>query len=226
MNDISFTSRFQFVNAKGFENFRRGAYIDFRTNSDLTALDMINMKIVEKAMGTKIKHPRLDVVKADEFFTEEVRTCSAGGVVDTKTGEAAGFHAYDSLDNLNKVEDILENLFGRVPNANRAFIVGSKDLHCAEISIPMFKAIYEGIAKRIKNVTVFREHTLPYSETDFHYASKNDTWTIHSMYRPLTDIKQYDVTTKEELNKCFKEIKLANGDVLVFPEDKLKKIIM
>ena len=217
MDNVSFTSKFQWVDAKKFDNFRRGAYVDFRAENNLTALDMINLKNIEKMTGGKIKHPRLDVVKADEFYTEEVRTCSAGGVVNTKTGEAAGFHAYDSLFTLEKVDDILENLFGYVPNADRVFIVGSKELHCgAEFSRPIFKALYDGIARRVKNVTVLREHTLPYSETDFHYSANNDTWTIHSMFRPLTDIKQFDVLSREDVDKCFKEVKIADGDEFIF----------
>ena len=218
MNDVSFTSRINFVDRKTFDNFRKGAYVDFRVNNDITALDMKILKAVEKLTAGKIQHPRLDVLKADEFFTEEVRTCTAGGVINTKTEEAAGYHVYDSLDNLEKVDDILDNIFGRVENPDRAFIIGSKKLVCSIYSRPIFQKIYEGITKRVPNVTVLREHTLPFSETNFHYSLKNDTLTIQSMFRPLTGIKEFDVSSKEELEKCFKEVKLANGDFLTFGE--------
>lgn len=218
MDNVSFTSRINFVDRKAFDNFRRGTYIDFRADNELTALDMIKMKAIDKLSGGKIKHPRLDVLKADEFFTEEVRTCTAGGVVNTETGEAAGFHIYDGLANYKKIDDILECLFEQVKNPDRAVILGSKNLKMSTFSIPIFSKMYEGITKRIPNVTVFREHTLPYSESNMHYSSKNDTWTIQSMYRPLTDIKEFDIKSAEELTKCFKEVHIANGDVVCFNE--------
>ncbi len=219
MNDISFTSRINFVNTKTFDEcFRKGDYVDFRANHDLTALDMITVKAVEKMFGNKIKHPRLDVLKSDEFYTDTVRTCTAGGVVNTKTGEAAGFHIYDSLFNSEKVDDILENIFGRVENPDRALILGSKHLRTSVYSIPIFQKILDGIIKRVPNVTVFREHSLPFSESNMHYSLKNDTWTIQSMYRPLTDYKEFDISSKEELDKCFKKVKIADGDILSFGE--------
>ncbi len=215
-NNVSFTSRYNFVSARGFEKFRRGAYIDFRADGDLSHLDLKKIREAEREIGSKIDRPRVDVVKADEFNTETVRTCTAGGVVDTENGEAAGFHAYDSLFNLEHVDDFLDNLFWRVKNPDRAFLIGSKELRGSMYSRPIFQKLYDGIAKRVPNVTVIREHVFPYSETDIHYAVKNDTWTIHSMYKPLTDYREYDVKSKEDLNKCFKEIKLANGDFITF----------
>lgn len=218
MSDVTFTSRINFVDRKAFENFRKGDYVDFRTNNELTALDMITLRAVEKLTGGKIKHPRLDVLKSDEFFTEEVRTCTAGGVVDTKSGKAVGFHIYDSLDNFNKIGDVLENIFGNVETPDRAVILGSKNLKSSIYSIPIFQKLLKGISERVPNLTVFKEHTLPFSESNMHYSLKNDTWTIQSMYRPLTDYKEFDVSSQEELNKCFKEIKLANGDIITFGE--------
>ena len=217
-NNVSFTSRFNFVTAQEFDKFRRGAYIDFKADGDLSFLDLKKIRELERELGSKIDHPRVDVVKADEFNTETVRTCTAGGVVDTKNGEAAGFHGYDSLFNLEHVDDFLDNLFWRVKNPDRAFLIGSKTLRGSVYSCPFFQKLYEGLKERVPNITVIREHVLPYSETDFHYGVKNDTWTIHSMYKPLTDYREYDIKSREELDKCFKEIRLANGDILTFGE--------
>lgn len=216
MDNISFTSRINFVDNKTFNNFRKGAYVDFRSEQEITAIDRLTLKLVEKFSGNGIKNPRLDVIKSDEFYTDGVRTCTAGGIVNTKTGEAAGFHIYDCKGSLEKVDDILENLFAHVKNPDRAVILGSKNLKTAEFSIPIFKKLCDGISEKIQNVTQFREHIFPYSESNLHYSAKNDTWTIHSMFRPLTDIKEFDITSRETLDKCFKEIKLANGDTLTF----------
>ena len=216
MDNLSFTSRINFVDKKTFENFRRGTYIDFRPDNDLSFLDLQKIREIEKELGSKINHPRLDVVKADEFSTDSVRTCTAGSVVDTVNGEAAGFHTYDSLSNFEHVDDILDNLFWRVKNPDRAFLIGSKNLKGSEFSCPIFQKLYEGIAKHVKNVTIFREHLFPFSESDFHYSLKNDTLTINSMYKPLTDWREFDIKSKEDLNKCFKEIKVADGDIVTF----------
>jgi hypothetical protein len=215
MSDVSFTSRIKFVDRNAFDSLRKGAYVDFHPDDTYTAFDMLKLKEIEK-MFRGIRNPRLDVLKADEFYTDTVRTCTAGGVVDTKTGEAAGFHIFDCLRNSEKIDDILDNIFGRVKNPDRALIVGSKTLSGSDFSIPMFEKIYEGIAKRVPKVTVLREHTLPYSETNMHYSLKNDTWTLQSMYKPLTDYREFDVKSGEDLQKCFKEIKIADGDEMIF----------
>lgn len=216
MNDISFTSKINFVDRKAFDNFRKGTYIDFRPNGDMNALDMFSYNFLKKICGNRIKNPRLDVMAADEFYTDSVRTCTAGGVVNTKTGEAVGFHIYDSLDNMKKVDNIIENIFGWVNNPDRAIILGSKNLKITEYSIPIFKNLYEGISKRVKNVTAFKEHVFPFSESDIHYSAKTDTWTIRSMFRPLTDIKEIDVQSKDDLSKAFKKIEVADGDIITF----------
>ena len=49
-----------------------------------------------------------------------------------------------------------------------------------------------------------------------HYSLKDDIWTIRSMFRPLTDYKEYDILSKETLEKSFEEIKLADGDCITF----------
>ncbi len=108
------------------------------------------------------------------------------------------------------------NIFKRVKNPDRAFLVGSKKLTCSIYSAPIFQKIYDGILKRVENVTIFREHTLPYSETNIHYSLNNDTWTIHSMFRPLCDYKEFDVASMDDLHKCFREVKIANGDTVEF----------
>jgi hypothetical protein len=114
---------------------------------------------------------------------------------------------------------MLDAIFELVPNPDRALLLGSKKLKFSPYSIPIFDKILEGLSKRIKNITVFREHIFPYSESDLHYSLKDDTWTIRSMFRPLTDYKEYDILSKETLEKSFKEIKLADGDCIQFVKE-------
>lgn len=209
MNDISFKSRINFVDAKTFDRFRRGDYIEFRADNNLSAFDLLMLKC-----SKDIRRPRIDVLKSDEFYTEAVRTCTAGGVIDTKTGEAAGFHIYDSLDNLENIDNILDNIYGNVKNPDRALILGSKDRRLSSYSIPIFQKIYEGIAKRVRNITIFKEYIFPFSESDLHYSLADDTWTIHTMFKGKNDMREHHILSEEDLDKCFKEFIIANGDTL------------
>ena len=208
-DNVSFTSRINFVDAKTFEKFRRGAYIDFRTSSSIK-----NVQNGQKPWFAKFESS--DIVNADEFYTDEIRTCSAGGVIDLKTGNCAGFHFLDNLDNLIDIKHRINAVFRLVPNPDRALILGSKKLTCSKYSIQIFEEVLNALKSKIKDVTVFREHIFPYSETDFHYSLKNDTWTIHSMYRPLADIKIHPVDSKLKLDSCFREIEIADGDSIHF----------
>lgn len=215
---ISFTSRINFVDSKSFEKFRHGAYVDFKKIYQPTKHELWDYEFARAFGGEIKKFPRFDVVKSDEFYTDEVRTCSAGGVIDFKTGQCAGFHFYDNLENSQQTDDMLDAIFKLVPNPDRALLLGSKKLKFSIYSISIFDKILEGLNKRIKNITVFREHIFPYSESDLHYSLKDDTWTIRSMFRPLTDYKEYDILSKETLEKSFKEIKLADGDCITFSD--------
>ena len=210
VDKVSFTSRINFVNNITFDSkFLRGTYVDFRTESDFANIQNFKIPWFRKNI-------RGDIVCADEFYTDGVRTCTSGGIIDTKNGLCAGFHFFDSKENFKKTSKILDSLFKLVPNPDRALILGSKKLTCADYSIPFFEKIYEGLAAKIKDITMFKEHKFPYSETDLHYDLKNDTWTIHSMYRPITDIKIHSVDSKFKLETCFKEIKIADGDSIHF----------
>lgn len=207
---ISFTSRINFVDAKTFEKFRRGTYIEFR--KEFSPANIQNAQTPWFA-----RFVRSDAVKADEFYTDEVRTCTAGGVIDTKTGQCAGFHFFDDLDNALNTKQMLNAIFHLVPNPDRALILGGKKLKCSNYSIPIFEEILKGLKAKVENITIFKEHNFPVSESDLHYNLKDDTWTIRSMYRYRTDLlHDHEVTDPEALKECFKEIKIADGDKLNF----------
>ena len=214
MNNVSFKSRINFVNRVDYEKIKTGICIDYKTQEELNKINIL--KCIRKPFNSEKRTPRLDIVQSEDVFTEEVRTCTAGGVVDTKTGKCVGFHIYDGFYNNEMVDEILENIFDFIQNPDRALLIGSKKLKNSIYSVPIFQKIYDGISERIENVTIFREHVFPFSESNIHHSSKNDTWTIQSMYRPLFHYKDADIESKDDLYKCFKEIKIANGDVVEF----------
>lgn len=186
---ISFTSKINFVDLKTFDkNFRKGKYIECRENGN-------------------------DIVIAPEFFTEQVRTCS-GMVLKGLLRKVAGCHRYDNETNYNNLPKFLHDLFEVIKAPDSAIIIGGKDLSDSIYSMPIFKGICEGVKERVPKVTIFGQHRLPWSESHFHYSAKEDTMTINSMYRPLTDYREHQVLSKEDLYKAFEYVELADCDTL------------
>ncbi|MBO6256497.1 hypothetical protein J6N69_00470 [bacterium] len=220
-NNIVFGSRINFVDSKTFDDFRRGAYVDFRKEGGFSAKSLSRAQKYKNKFEQMINPPKMnmsrtDVILSDEFYTEGVRTCTAGGVIDLKSGKCLGFHFYDSLDNMKKVDEMIANIFDKIPNPDGALILGGKNLKCSNYSLPIFEKITEAILSKIKRVTVLREHLYPFSETDMHYSLKNDTWTIYSMFRPVTEIKERYISSKSDLQNCFREVKIAASDSVNF----------
>lgn len=193
-NNISFTSRINFVNSKMFDKFRHGSYIDIRKSNNLS------------------ENLQFGISNSDEFYTDEVRTCTAGAIINSKTKQCVGFHIYDCLNNEEKIDDIINYILSFVEKPDKALLLGSKKIKCSNYSLPIFDKIYEKLASNIKNITTFKEHTFPFSESNLHYNAKNDIWTIHSLYRERINIKDNDVLSQNDIKKAFKEIKLADGD--------------
>lgn len=191
-NNISFTSTINIVDKYAFERIAKGKLIDFDLNA-------AHLEAIEKA---------------DEFHSFGIRTCSGGGISDINTGEAAGFHNFDSKINFERVEQFIDLLFKKVKNPTNALLIGGKELSNSPFSMEQFTKIKELLAKRVENLTVFEKHILPWSESDFHYSSNTDTWTIHSMFRPRTDFREYDILNVNTLRENFGNIKISPADKL------------
>ena len=175
VDNVSFTSKINFVDGKTFDALcRRGRFISANKLDEYVRI-------------------------ADEFYTCDVRTCTGGGVIDFENMAAGGFHYLDNLSNNTNLGKFFAELFEKIKNPDRAFIIGGKELNCAPYSIPNFKEICKVIRERVPKVTVLGEHNLPWSESHFHYSLKDDTWTINSMYRPLTDFREREVLSLDEL---------------------------
>ena len=189
---VSFTSKINFVDRETFYKLCTGKFINF-------------------------SNPETSIVKADSFYMESVRTCSAGGIKNSKTGEAAGLHSYDKEQYSAPVEKVVSDLFSKVENPDGALLLGGKNLSFnAYNSMRRFWYLKEAFLKRIKNVTVFEEHAFPDSESNLCYLNDCDTWLINSEYTDYRSIRPVNkcVSSIEELLRFFRKVELAQGDTL------------
>jgi len=208
-NDISFKMNINIVDAAAFDRIKGGANIDWRPPHKLISK---YKELKDLGLGSLIG--RQDVLKADEFKTLNIRTCTGGLTSDSKTGTGAGFHYFDDAKNYEDIGGFLKYLFNLNPNPDRAFLVGGKNLSKNEYSLPIMNLFLEVFKIKIPNLTYFCEHRYPYSETDFHFSQKDDTVTVCSMFHsPIEVIERY-VSSVDDLKKCYKRIHIADGDQL------------
>ena len=187
-NSISFTSKIRFVDRHIYKIMDKKNFIDFI-------------------------HSKPNILKADEFYSEEIRTCTGGGLVNPYK-EAEGFHFWDDYTNKKNFPHLVNSLFRFVKNPERGLLIGSKELEIFPYSVEQFNRFKKVFLERVKNVTIFQQHTFPYAETHYHYSLADDTWTLCSHYRNEKDLNYKTIKSLDALKKCFKNISIAEGDRL------------
>ena len=187
-NSPSFTSNIRFVNSAYYKMLAKKNYIDFRHNAP-------------------------NILKADEFYTEGIRTCTGGGLVSPGI-EAEGFHLWDDKINNKNLPVIINSMFRFVKNPQRGLLIGSKDLDLNIYSLPHFKKLKYEFSKRIKDISYFQTHTFENAETHFQYSLKDDTWNICTLYREDAESRLKAAASLKELLTCFRKIFIADGDRL------------
>lgn len=151
-NSVAFTSKIIFVDRKAYNALKKCNYIYFY-------------------------HDKPNILKANEFYSEGIRTCTGGGLINPHI-EAEGFHLWDDKTNTKKFPEIVNSLFRFVKKPQRGLLVGSKKLDDAPYSIPQFAKLKEALSQRVKKLTLFQQHKFANSETHYHYSLENDTWTL------------------------------------------------
>ncbi|MBR6127477.1 hypothetical protein IKQ21_07325 [bacterium] len=190
INNVSFKSKINFVNRQTFlktlpENSK---FINFTLESPLCE-------------------------KGQDFYTTGVKTCSAGGLTDTKIG-AAGFHLLDDIQNYYRIEGIWELIFKSLPvKPSNALLIGSKDQMGRPYSLKMFRKIKKILSEKVPNVSVFETHAKTMGATDCQYDLKTDTWTICTGFLDSKN-KYSEVSCVDDLRKNFKNITLSKRDTL------------
>lgn len=192
MENVSFKSRINFVNYSAYKRRVNGIYIDFEPIMDCFC-------------------------KNGKFWTDNIRTCTAIGLINTDTKEALGVHYHDSEINYKMLEHFLERMFKWINNPNRCLIIGSKDLKSSEFSIPTFDKIYKILSERIENMTVFGKHKYSHGQSHIHYNIDNDAWDICTE----NGVFHEDVYDEKTLKNSFQTIRIADGDSLYINDKQI-----
>ena len=197
-NNVSFKSKINFVSYDKFQRTVRPSihYIPYGNDAPL-------------------------YIKASNFFTESVRTCTAGGITDT-ISNALGFHIIDSLENEIKINNIGNTLSNIIRGDNiRGLLVGSKDYALNPHSKNIFNSLKEILMQKIPKISFFQEHQMVQSETFVHYDVKNDTWTLCTRYKQPNANAYFDVLSYEKLKNIFRKIHIADGDELFIDGERI-----
>ena len=160
--------------------------------------------------------------KGHDIWTPEVRTCSAGGVVDKNC--VLAFHLMDKPENIENVKkEFVKTITGSLNEAKSALLLGAKKLKQRQNSVPLFEKLKVEV-KKITTPSIFETHKNKYAETNIGYESYTDTWFINTTYpkntKNLDDRK--DVVTLEELLASFEHIKIAPQDKLFIGNKEIK----
>lgn len=191
-----------------------------------------NIRFVNRAVYDKLSkvnriyydHNRVNLLKSDEFFSEEIRTCTGGGLVNPGC-EAEGFHFWDDAPNCKNFPEYINRLFRFVKNPERGLLLGGKDLEGHPYSIQQIEKFKKVFLERVKNLSLFEKYRYQNAETHFHYSLKTDTWTLLSTFRRDKNSGMRTVKNIDELLECFENVSIAKGDRLfmgkreVLPED-------
>ena len=187
-NQVSFTSKIQFVDPYHFLKIRKGDRIGY-------------------------KHNEVNILKSPLFYSEDIRTCTGGGLVNPQI-EAEGFHFWDDLKNKKNFNLIMNSLFRFIKNPKQALLIGSKEINSNPLSTEQFQKIKQIFLERVPNITIFEKHRFRNSESHYHYNLKDDTWTICSTYNRPNNLTQNTIKTIADLKNCFEYIQIS-------PQDKL-----
>ena len=152
------------------------------------------------------------MLKGGDIWTQSIRTCSGGGLVDNQG--ALGFHFFNCEETIEKVKkDLISIIQKENYQTKSALLIGGKRL--TKNSIQLIYTVLDKI-KEVVNPSYFKIYKSIYAESDIGYDKQTDTWFIN-LTKPV-DVKnpmvRKDVLTLDELKKSFEEIKIA-------PQDKL-----
>ena len=195
-NRISFTSNINFVSER---NLRR---IVFNNRSEYIPFE-------------QPYYTCQFIKKSKNFFTNQIKTCTAGGLTDGKNN-AVGFHILDSIKNFENIENIQKQIFDMLAsNPISGILIGSKDLPNRHFSIPIFENMTEFMKKSVPDLSIFKQHNLSNGESHIHYDVKTDTWNICTKLFNKEKECYYSASSVEDIKKAYESIEIAPNDKLL-----------
>ncbi len=166
---------------------------------------------------------RLSFIKDSDFWTGDIRTCTAGGIIDDNG--ALGFHLFDCVENVNNAGESMPKIIDYSNGQNKsALLIGAKKLPTRCNSVPLFNKV-RSIVERFVTPSIFGVHKNNYAESNIAYEKALDTWFVNT---PLPKYPTYMpnepfVDSLETLLSAFKEIKIAPQDTLFIGEKQITK---
>lgn len=196
----------------------RNYNISFKSNIHIVPKQLFDQVV----KGKNIDHLSdvLHIIQANQFYTLDVKTCTAGSFI-SKSGEnPVGFHFFDTYINLNKARVLARsvlNQFDKKPN--NGLILGSKKLPNTfkyrehQHSIEFFQQLKNTFFEYIDKISIFEGHQKIKSRTHYYYSKDEDTHYICAEYVNRKN-EAVSVTNYNQLKKFYKKIKIAQGDHL------------
>ncbi len=187
--------------------------LNFKSNIHFVSSPNFDKQMFRSYFYCSAKKPLMDSMrKGADIWTQSIRTCSGGGLVDNKG--ALGFHFFNCEETIEKVKkDLISIIQKENYQTKSALLIGGKRL--TKNSIQLIYTVLDKI-KEVVNPSYFKIYKSIYAESDIGYDKQTDTWFIN-LTKPV-DVKnpmvRKDVLTLDELKKSFEEIKIA-------PQDKL-----
>lgn len=187
--------------------------LNFKSNIHFVSSPNFDKQMFRSYFYCSAKKPLMDSMrKGTDIWTQSIRTCSGGGLVDNKG--ALGFHFFNCEETIEKVKkDLISIIQKENYQTKSALLIGGKRL--TKNSIQLIYTVLDKI-KEVVNPSYFKIYKSIYAESDIGYDKQTDTWFIN-LTKPV-DVRnpmvRKDVLTLDELKKSFEEIKIA-------PQDKL-----
>ena len=187
--------------------------LNFKSNIHLVSSPKFDKQMFRSYFYCSSKKPLMDsMLKGGDIWTQSIRTCSGGGLVDNQG--ALGFHFFNSLETIQKVkEDLIPIVKKQNCKTKSALLIGGKKI--TNDSVQLFSTVLDKL-KDVVKPSYFKIYKSIYAESDIGYDKHTDSWFIN-LTNPV-DVRNImarkDVLTLNALKKSFEEIKIA-------PQDKL-----
>lgn len=187
--------------------------LNFKSNIHFVSSPNFDKQMFRSYFYCSSKKPLMDsMLKGGDIWTQSIRTCSGGGLVDNQG--ALGFHFFNSLETIQKVkEDLIPIVKKQNCKTKSALLIGGKRI--TNDSVQLFSTVL-GKLKDVVKPSYFKIYKSIYAESDIGYDKHTDSWFIN-LTNPVDArniMARKDVLTLNALKKSFEEIKIA-------PQDKL-----